>query len=180
MRSRLEARWAAFFDLIGWTWVYEPYDYDGWIPDFFVHGNHPFYVEVGPCSTLEEFEAKSAKAAANGAVVSADVLVLGVSPLPDISAEGSGSVVAGLIGERNGVDLWFDRAMWAWDGKSLGPNAHYSDVLGREDGLSVYHCYGWYDHRPGPGHENALPDRFRRSLMDLWSEAGSQVQWHRT
>jgi hypothetical protein len=33
-RSRLEARWAAFFDLAGWRWQYEPIDLAGWIPDF--------------------------------------------------------------------------------------------------------------------------------------------------
>jgi hypothetical protein len=33
-RSRLEARWAAFFDLCGWKWEYEPFDLEGWAPDF--------------------------------------------------------------------------------------------------------------------------------------------------
>lgn len=33
-RSRLEARWAAFFDLVGWKWEYEPFDLEGYIPDF--------------------------------------------------------------------------------------------------------------------------------------------------
>jgi hypothetical protein len=33
-RSRLEARWAAFFDLLRWEWVYEPFDLGGWSPDF--------------------------------------------------------------------------------------------------------------------------------------------------
>jgi len=33
-RSRLEARWAAVFDLVGWKWNYEPFDLNGWIPDF--------------------------------------------------------------------------------------------------------------------------------------------------
>lgn len=33
-RSRLEARWAAFFDLCGIKWEYEPFDLDGWAPDF--------------------------------------------------------------------------------------------------------------------------------------------------
>lgn len=33
-RSRLEARWAAFFDLVDWTWEYEPIDLPGWTPDF--------------------------------------------------------------------------------------------------------------------------------------------------
>jgi hypothetical protein len=37
-RSRLEARWAAFFDLCGWRWEYEPPEEDGWIPDFALIG----------------------------------------------------------------------------------------------------------------------------------------------
>jgi len=35
-RSRLEARWAAFFDRARWTWAYEPLEFAGWIPDFAV------------------------------------------------------------------------------------------------------------------------------------------------
>lgn len=35
-RSRLEAKWAYYFDRIFWKWEYEPYDLDGWIPDFVV------------------------------------------------------------------------------------------------------------------------------------------------
>lgn len=33
-RSRLEARWAAFFDRARWPWAYEPLELPGWIPDF--------------------------------------------------------------------------------------------------------------------------------------------------
>jgi hypothetical protein len=33
-RSRLEARWAAFFDLADIKWEYEPFDLEGWAPDF--------------------------------------------------------------------------------------------------------------------------------------------------
>jgi hypothetical protein len=63
-RSRLEARWAAFFDLAGWKWKYEPIDLVGWIPDFWVSfactnsdcervdgrrdGSHELLVEVKP------------------------------------------------------------------------------------------------------------------------------------
>lgn len=38
-RSRLEARWAAFFDLAGWKWEYEPLDLKGWVPDFVLKGD---------------------------------------------------------------------------------------------------------------------------------------------
>jgi hypothetical protein len=35
-RSRLEARWAAFFDLMTYTWQYEPIDFHDWVTDFLV------------------------------------------------------------------------------------------------------------------------------------------------
>jgi len=35
-RSRLEATWAAFFDICGIKWVYEPFDLPGWSPDFLI------------------------------------------------------------------------------------------------------------------------------------------------
>lgn len=38
-RSRLEARWAAFFDLLKWRYQYEPFDLPGWTPDFQVFGS---------------------------------------------------------------------------------------------------------------------------------------------
>lgn len=37
-RSRLEARWAAMFDLLGWEWEYEPVELAGYIPDFRLPG----------------------------------------------------------------------------------------------------------------------------------------------
>lgn len=45
-RSRAEARWAAFFDLLGWPWQYEPIDLEGYIPDFVVGFREPLLVEV--------------------------------------------------------------------------------------------------------------------------------------
>ena len=54
-RSRLEARWAAFFDLAGWSWEYEPVELAGWAPDFLLHVPTPLYVEVKPHLTLEAF-----------------------------------------------------------------------------------------------------------------------------
>lgn len=54
-RSRLEARWAAFFDLLEWKWEYEPCDFNGWYPDFVIFGKVDYgksgrniYVEVKP------------------------------------------------------------------------------------------------------------------------------------
>ena len=49
-RSRLEARWASFFDLVGWVYEYEPFDCNGWIPDFALTrtSSRPILVEVKP------------------------------------------------------------------------------------------------------------------------------------
>lgn len=45
-RSRLEAKWAAMFDLLEWPWEYEPIDLEGYIPDFILYGK--LLVEVKP------------------------------------------------------------------------------------------------------------------------------------
>ena len=53
-RSRLEARWAVFFDALGWSWKYEQEGYEigyferhAWLPDFEISvGGQDFYVEV--------------------------------------------------------------------------------------------------------------------------------------
>lgn len=47
-RSRIEATWAAFFDVCGWGWQYEPFDMSGWVPDFLLHFEKPTLVEVKP------------------------------------------------------------------------------------------------------------------------------------
>ena len=50
-RSRLEARYACFFDLLGWKYVYEPdMQFKNWIPDFLINTQHNFdiLVEVKP------------------------------------------------------------------------------------------------------------------------------------
>jgi hypothetical protein len=50
-RSRLEARWAAYFDMIGVKWQYEPegyhLDYGNYCPDFLCEDGD-FFVEVKP------------------------------------------------------------------------------------------------------------------------------------
>lgn len=50
-RSLLQARWACFFDELRWTWQYEPFKMDGYIPDFLVtfSEDHPsIVVDVKP------------------------------------------------------------------------------------------------------------------------------------
>lgn len=56
-RSRLEARWAAFFDLCGWRWDYEPFDLEGWAPDFLIRTDvGPVLCEVKPYDVVTYIE----------------------------------------------------------------------------------------------------------------------------
>lgn len=99
-RSRLEARWAAFFTNIGWRYEYEPFDLNGYIPDFLILGERPMLVEVGPCATRNDYLAKAAKATAVEKQVDHDVLVVGVSALPPLD---HWAPSAGWLGQ---VDDW--------------------------------------------------------------------------
>ena len=55
-RSRIEARWASFFDELGWRWEYEPVDLDGYIPDFTLRFCKPLLVEVKADMELSDLQ----------------------------------------------------------------------------------------------------------------------------
>jgi hypothetical protein len=66
-RSRLEARWAAMLDLLGWQWTYEPFDLNGWVPDFLLaplteQGSEVLVEVKGPASEWEAAKEKIERA----------------------------------------------------------------------------------------------------------------------
>lgn len=157
-RSRLEGRWAAFFDLVGWRWTYEPLDANGWIPDFLIHGAEPFLVEVGPCATEPEYRKKAAKALANPGRV---VLVLGVSPLLT-------GLVAGFM-------------PWTWAGllvHELGAGTVWAAEWSRCDECRAVGVQDDRDVLPC-GHGFSTTSIRDDELEALWAQAGNAVQWTR-
>lgn len=67
-RSRLEAKWARMFDLLGWNWEYEPFDMDGYIPDFILqvprHLSNKidtYIVEIKPATDFHELREMASK-----------------------------------------------------------------------------------------------------------------------
>ena len=101
-RSRLEATWAAFFDLAALPWAYEPVDLEGWVPDFALWLDRPVYVEVkpAPLHTYDFFQRIAlldskyvgfGKARAHASDV--DVLLLGTRPNDDADYFGIGSLL---------------------------------------------------------------------------------------
>jgi hypothetical protein len=169
-RSRLEARWASFFDLCGWKWEYEPLDLNGWIPDFILLGNpRPVLVEVKPY--LHPIEAGAIGAKMERACVGTewakwDLLLLGTGPFEGGQAKDCDRLCLGLVGERaeRGDVTW-------WQGACLG---RYTG------GADFSPAYGWYTGRitgehfevPGGGADDT-EDYF----LDLWKQAGNQTQW---
>jgi hypothetical protein len=163
-RSRLEAKWAAFFDLVGWRWTYEPFDTDAYIPDFLVHGPASFLVEVGPCEFLSEFSEKATKPlAAFGR--ERTVLILGIDPL--ILDDRSETLPRAGYLTNDGEDGWEDTAPARWA---------VCHECGR---LGIWHEVGYYrlhpcGHADGNNHLRAVP---ALQLRGLWAEAGSKTQW---
>lgn len=54
-RSKLEATWARYFDVMQWQWEYEPFYVNGWFPDFVLKGVKDLLVEVKPFICMDEF-----------------------------------------------------------------------------------------------------------------------------
>jgi hypothetical protein len=58
----LEAKWAAFFDLAGWEWIYKPDPIENWRPEFKATfpcghsecgGSHTIFISVLPVDSID-------------------------------------------------------------------------------------------------------------------------------
>ena len=166
-RSRLEATWAAFFDLCGWNWEYEPFDLDGWLPDFIIWDkdfpDNKILVEVKPYFFIEEAHFSNEKEIASKITKATDdiVLLLGASPFFDKTIDYSfvGKLISG--GEEN----WYllDNALFNYRPFEFQPNI-YAKVKGKYDFCAQEGCYklrlcgehdGDHHLLPVPNHELA-------------------------
>lgn len=152
-RSRLEARWAAMFDLLGWRWTYEPIDLAGYIPDFVVHLAEPTLVEVKPAMSVVEL-----KEMLHGGKIHGDgrpMLLLGASPL-----EFNHDAMFGLYCESGSWDFAI---------------AHHCESrhVGFFPPWGEWHCRVC-------GHYCGSPETMDVDQLDgRWREAGNRVQWRR-
>lgn len=178
-RSRLEARWAAFFDLCGWDWDYEPFDLAGWAPDFMLKGKVKALVEVKPIDFrgADTLLARQAKSDAQKAFDCADKVETSRSyqgELPDyeIIIVGNGPFKSTNYDNWSlgvfALDTWFgdDVADLYWADKS-------------SDRLDYAARFGSYQYRisgklEGDHHKIHIADDHPKHL---WREAGNIVQW---
>lgn len=167
-RSRLEARWAAMFDLLEWPWLYEPFDLDGYIPDFVLNFPYkPVLVEVKPEIDFENLDQYCNKIEASG--WDKDYLVLGAGPM----LPGTLWNVFGLITET-GADDFIEGQICTWKSQAILIKCtccnHYSVI--HADGWWVCRYCGGYS---GDGHIEWVN---HEDSMVLWGTAHSRTQYH--
>jgi hypothetical protein len=189
-RSRLEARWAAFFDICGWAWDYEPFDLDGWAPDFMLKGAQKSLVEVktiefcGPEKQLYRQALAGADKAfdismprANGAPPQYETMVVGNGPF---KSEQSQQWSLGVITSPKKAWDEIEAEIFA---EHANDATFGSDIADLYAGKSVKFDYaarwGSYRYRIGGLHDG---DKHLTPIADdtplsMWREAGNIVQW---
>jgi hypothetical protein len=168
-RSRLEAKWAALFDLIGWRHDFEPFAGDWYIPDFTIAGPQPLVVEVKPAVVEADFDAALDKVTLGVFEHwEHDVLILGADPLPQLPGRCDGHPPCGLLGvfsDEPTEPVWmFDTGYW-----------YSCTACGR---LAVCHRRPPFVGRPCAhrGDNNAGPVD-PATVRGMWSEAAWRVKW---
>lgn len=189
-RSRLEARWAAFFDLCGWRWDYEPFDLDGWAPDFMLKGKVKALVEVKPIDFAGDDKrlyrqaiTRAGKAFGVGHPVrnpEYEVIILGNGPF---QTDWWSNWSLGVFAPPNLKWDDVDRELYGDNIKDKTFGSDVADLFyGAERGPALDYAarYGSYQYRIGG---QADGDHHLRNITDklpeiLWREAGNSVQWN--
>lgn len=127
-RSRLEARWAVFFEQIGWRTTYEPLDGDRYIPDLVVDGPRPLLVAIKPATLVTDYlrEVPKIETCLRGHW-ERDAMIVGLNPVPGqidgtAAADSRFHPPAGVLGEF--FDGWLTdgtgaKSGWSWDNLAL-------------------------------------------------------------
>jgi hypothetical protein len=168
-RSRLEAKWASFFDSLGWKWEYEPERIDAWMPDFLLFGikSRRIYVEVKPDHLMRHAYGKVSDAMRRFAWGRAG-LVVGEAPRFDIG------VCLGEIFSENDEGYETDTVEHSWGDANLVCERRYHplqfDIIsndirddcflapGNETGKHVTACGG-------------------EEIREIWNRAATKVMW---
>jgi hypothetical protein len=179
-RSRLEAKWAAFFDLMGWPYVYEPFDLEGWIPDFALTGGRglkPILVEVKPVLTrdmpLEIMEKIDATSWEGGAIVLGCEMSRDMSGMP-------------LVGWCNDIAAGYEELPEAllaadpgWDHLEIGVWELHSGLDSVKYAIGLSPVAGEWGNLIGHGDGSYKfdVDRIWKYVFRAWCHAGNVVQY---
>lgn len=133
-RSKLEATWAAFFDLCGWGWEYEPFMLNGWLPDFALMGEKIILVEVKPIFNFpSEVADKIEQAQGDNKTFNSMIVGCGINDASD----GMGRNLVGWIREFDEYEenwVWDEMVLRLWDEKPgfTSPQVSFHDRMSGE------------------------------------------------
>lgn len=168
-RSRLEAKWANFFDRLGWQWEYEPFDCHGWIPDFILLGKTSVLVEVKPIVNYD----LATEAKIDRANKKHQVLLVGSMPIWRLGERGNpnqpkypGIFLGWLRDLDRELRPWSEAVIRKW-GSSFGfcqyTGTTYDRMSGEDDGDFI-------DFKSSSSH---------KILQALWAKAQNETQWNK-
>lgn len=195
-RSRLEARWAAFFDLLGIATEYEPYDIGKWSPDFLIRTD-AFYdvlVEIKPITEFDPPTAEkigtAARALTSGDYVKPTVESIrgGGKFVPHLLLLGLGPSVVGdaiRIGwwahgpTPNGRQVHWEEAYLGWKLVSSQPaiEPEFYTLDGYDESGEAESWYSLI--RKASGVICSEPLAYPEHTMGIWAQATSAVQYKR-
>lgn len=183
-RSRLEARWAAMFDLLGWAWEYEPECDGAYIPDFLLHGHGEdggkVYVEVKPEAIYQAERSKIIRKARAALGPFCDILVVvdGLYQDPAI-----GDACIGYMPPADSVDERVYRANDPYtqvDMEGSDEQACLIKVIGLPGSpYDFRHEWGFWKGRLSGfyGGNAGFMDVPMKDALAMWSRAGNAIQW---
>lgn len=200
-RSRLEAKWAAFFDLVGWQAEYEPFDLGLWSPDFLLSGTwkegyvQQIMVEVKPIVDVDsETAEKMVKARSNLSTKDGrrdlPMLLLGTAPFHTTEKKqlNIGWIIDGAyegewrdIGDP--VTAVDDRlAHFKWFADQTGSKIDIADSSYGLGGLLTGYDSMFCDQQPRH-YVSDLMETWQRHereefILERWLTASNIVQWH--
>jgi len=157
-RSRLEARWGAFFDRLGWQYEYEPFDLGKWSPDFAITSPFNALIEIKPLTEPDPELFKRVQDAARGEAV----FVMRLAPFGN-----DGPLEVGWWAATH-APAWL---LWFPDPERP---VFYADLISisRDRKLWVTATQG-----TGPINEPPTSWGYPAPTMALWADACNAVQW---
>jgi hypothetical protein len=177
-RSRLEARWACFFDLLGWHYEYEPCDFEGWIPDFVLCEADTVFVEVKPVTTFPREVAAKIDATSCGY----EALIVGLTLQTDVEGDLDHAYpCVGWLREVAGPQIEaypVQGAEWAWASAPYGVWSPLTPSQPPRVGF-CHELFSFRDRITGQYDGGRWGERLLDipHLWQLWAQAGNEVQW---
>jgi hypothetical protein len=175
-RSRLEARWAAFFNLLNWDAHYEPFDLSGYIPDFVINGREqwshgdvrtsaivPILVEVKPITGPDD-----------------PLFIDTQRKIKQSGWQGEALIVSYHFPQSHQTYGWTSAGQqhvgWMEDGcvATLQETLRCPARIGFCHSSQSFHdrISGYY-----PGGQTGVGGELEEKFRSLWREAGNEVQW---